>query len=173
MIHLYTGDGKGKTTAAIGQLVRMTGYGEEVLFCQFMKGRDCGEVNCLRKLSNVTVLRSNRDFGFYRSMTEKDKQELTDLHNAFLKELLTAAEEKRVALMVLDEITYPVTYGLIDLELLKQLLALAKRTDRPELVLTGRNAPDFLLQAADYVTEMKAVKHPFEKGISARKGIEF
>lgn len=171
MIHLYTGEGKGKTTAAIGQTIRAAGSGYRVIFAQFMKGNDSGELPVLQDIKDVTVVRSPKEFGFYHTMSEEEKQALTDIHNFILDELLAAAKNKRCEMIVLDEITYPITWELIDVAKLKRLLAYAG--DGPELVLTGRNAADFLTECADYITEMKCVRHPYETGAPARKGIEF
>ena len=171
MIHLYTGEGKGKTTAAIGLAVRAAAYDAPVIFSQFMKGGNTGELSTLAKLGNVQILRSEKDFGFYHQMSEEDKQELTQIHNGILRQLLQAADEGRGAVMILDEITYPVKWKLLDLALLEKLLR--RGCEECELVLTGRNPAPFLVEAADYVTEMRCVRHPFEKGVTARQGIEY
>lgn len=186
MIHLYTGDGKGKTTAAIGLAVRAAGDGMNVFFSQFMKGNDTGELHALRQLPNVRILRSDRDFGFYRSQTPEDKAALTEIHNQILDELITAARSGQTQMIILDEITYPVQWHLLDEGKLRELLACAgghavssavqqnSLPDfLPELVLTGRNPADFLTDTADYITEMKAVRHPFTKGVGARRGVEY
>jgi len=182
MIHLYTGDGKGKTTAAIGLAVRAAGNGMNVIFSQFMKGNDTGELHALRQLTNVRILRSDRDFGFYRSMTEADKTALTAIHDQILDELISAAETGQAQILILDEITYPVQWNLLDADKLRRLLACAgghgtptatPQNFLPEIILTGRNPADFLTDAADYITEMRAVRHPFEKGVMARKGVEY
>lgn len=175
MIHLYTGEGKGKTTAAIGLCIRALGRGFRVCFSQFMKGNDTGELYILENLSGITILRSEKNFGFYGAMSEADRRELTEIHNRMLDELLLAAERKACQMMVLDEVTYPVNWGLLDQEKLKRLLCFGREGTEGEieLVLTGRNAEGFLQNAADYVTEMTCVRHPYERGIHARIGIEF
>ena len=154
MIHLYTGDGKGKTTAAVGLAVRAAGSGMSVIFAQFERVRIC---------------RSPRDFGFYGSMSGQDKRELTQIHNGLLDTLLAEAESGTCGMIVLDEITYPVRWGLLDQDKLRRLL----QYKHAELVLTGRDAADFLADAADYITEMRCVRHPYEKCVTARKGIEY
>ncbi len=169
MIHLYTGNGKGKTTAAIGLAVRAAGYEKSVIFAQFMKGRDTGELHSLARLERVQICRSPKDFGFYSSMSDEDKCELTEIHNAILDRLLETARSESCGMIVLDEITYPVRWGLLDEAKLKALLV----CDGPELVLTGREPAEFLLEAADYITEMRCVRHPFEKGVPARRGVEY
>lgn len=171
MIHLYTGEGKGKTTAAVGLVVRAAGRGVPVTFAQFMKGNDTGELYVLNKLPEVTICRSEKNFGFYRSMTEEQKAELTTIHNRILDTLLIRARKGAGRMIVLDEITYPVNWGLVDVDKLGELLALGKK--ELEIVLTGRDAAPLLQDAADYITEMQAVRHPYERGVMARVGIEF
>ena len=175
MIHLYTGNGKGKTTAAIGLCIRAVGWDRQVCFAQFMKGNDTGELHLLKSLPGVTILRSEKNFGFYSSMSESDKEELIEIHNRILDRILELVESGNCQLIIMDEITYPVHWGLLDMEKLKRLLSFGKQgaDKETELVLTGRNAQDFLNDMADYVTEMECVRHPYEKGTGARKGIEF
>lgn len=175
MIQLYTGDGKGKTTAAIGQAVRAAGDGYKVIFSQFMKGNDSGELHALEQLQGVEIMRSSRNFGFYSTLSDEDKSQLTAVHNEILDRLIACADREEVFMIVMDEVTYPVKWGLIDIQRLKRLLALAgeKGKNAPELILTGRDAADFIVNAADYITEMKCIRHPYEKGIPARHGIEY
>lgn len=171
MLHLYTGDGKGKTTAAVGLCIRALGRDFSVCFTQFMKGNDTGELHILSSLPNVTILRSEKNFGFYRAMSEADKDELTKIHNRILEDIIKLVKAEECRMVVMDELTYPVKWGLVDVEKLKYLLKLGKK-EGTELVITGRDAEDFLIDAADYITEMKSLRHPYEKGIPARNGIE-
>lgn len=193
MIHLYTGNGKGKTTAAIGQSVRAAGRDFDIIFAQFMKGNDTGELHVLEKIPSVTILRSDKNFGFYSQMSEADKAELTEIHNRILNQILKAVEEGGCDLVVLDEITYPVKWGLLDEQKLDRLLALAGergpaegplnyvgagkalagQSRMVEIVMTGRDAAEFLWEKADYITDMQALRHPYEKGVTARRGIEY
>lgn len=174
MIHLYTGDGKGKTSAAIGLGIRAAGWGRRVCFAQFMKGNDTGELHVLEKMPEVTILRSQKNFGFYDSMSESDKAELTEIHNEILDRLLETAESGNCDVMILDEVTYPIKWGLLSMQKLQRLLALEKENeDKIEIVFTGRDAGNILRDAADYITEMKCARHPYERGVEARKGIEF
>lgn len=175
MIHLYTGEGKGKTTAAIGLCIRAAGRNFHVCFSQFMKGNDTGELYVLKNISNVTIFRSEKNFAFYHEMSQKEKEELTDIHNAILDKLLEQVEKRACQMIIMDEITYPVYWGLLDKEKLKKLIQLQKEEleEEVELVLTGRNPDDFLMNAADYITDMSCIRHPFQRGVTARKGIEF
>lgn len=170
---MYTGDGKGKTTAATGLCIRAAGWDFQVCFARFMKGNDSGELHILKNLPGVTVLGSDKNFGFYHTMSEADKAELTMIHNRMLEELLTAVESGSCSMIVMDEVTYPVKWGLLDRGKLARLLQLGKENPKLELVLTGRDARQMLTEAADYITEMICVRHPYHQGINARKGIEF
>ena len=169
LIHLYHGEGKGKTTAAIGIAVRAAGNGLKVLFVQFMKGNETGELNVLGRVSGVTVFRSNKNLGFVSKMSEEEKQQLTDIHNEILGKVILVAEE--YDMIVLDEVTYPCSYELINVDLLRQFIE--KKPPQTELILTGRNPVQFMIDKADYITNMTCEKHPYESGITARKGIEF
>lgn len=171
MIQLYTGEGKGKTTAALGQAVRAAGCGKHVIFAQFMKGNDTGELHILSRIENIRMIRSEKNFGFYSTLSEEDKEELTKIHNRIMDELLKAAEEKSCDMIVLDEITYPVKWKLLDVEKVKKLLAFSDIS--MELVFTGRDPAGFLADSADYITEMQCIRHPYHKGLKARKGIEY
>lgn len=173
MIQLYTGDGKGKTTASVGQAIRAAGRGFRVLFTQFMKGNDTGEIHILETLPQVRILRCNREYGFFHTLSEEDKVSLKAEHNRILDEILSALKNQECDMVVLDEITYPVDFGLLDEEKLKAVIRLSKENNRTELVLTGRNPGEYLTEAADYISEIRAVRHPFEKGIGSREGIEY
>ena len=171
LIHLYTGEGKGKTTAAMGLALRAAGSGKKVLIVQFMKGRDTGELHSLARIPEIRLLRSEKDFGFFSSMTLEQKEELTEIHNRILEEAILQAQEGKADVLVMDEVTYPVNWGLLDGGRLKDFLL--HKPEAVEVVCTGRDAPAFLTDAADYITEMRCVRHPYQKGIMARKGIEF
>ena len=175
MIQLYTGQGKGKTTAAIGQAVRAAGREYDVVFAQFMKGGDSGELHVMSEVENIKIMRSEKEFGFYHTLSVKEKEELTKIHNKILDALLEFAEEKTEqkedAMIILDEVTYPLNWKLLDEGRLQKLLEYGKMG--VEIVMTGRDAESFLTKCADYITEMKCLRHPYETGISARKGIEY
>ncbi|MCR5754640.1 MAG: cob(I)yrinic acid a,c-diamide adenosyltransferase [Acetatifactor sp.] len=174
MIHLYTGDGKGKTTAAIGLCVRALGRGKRVVFAQFMKSSDTGELNVLKELKNVRIMRSDKQFGFYNTLTDEEKKELKDIHNRILDEAFEDVTGGVCDLLVLDEVTYPLNWELLDRKRLEKIIVFAKEEPQKlELVMTGRNPDKMLEDSADYLTRMECVKHPYEKGVSAREGIEY
>lgn len=199
LIHLYYGDGKGKTTAAAGLCIRAAGNEKRVLFVQFMKDGASGEISLLRGLERVKVLCGYIPRGFYSRMDDETKKlfkeeqerlfaEMSDEIEKKIKEEIESAgkdsgengrdmtespsrNEGITMLLVLDEITYAYGFNLIDRTKLENLLN--NKPDFLEIVMTGRNPEKFLVDAADYVTEMKCRKHPYEKGIAARKGVEF
>lgn len=167
MIHIYTGDGKGKTTAAIGLAIRMAGYHKKVLFAQFLKGTPTGELRLLKKSQHITVIRCDKAYSFTASMTDAEKAEITKCHNNNLSYIISHMNE--FDMIVLDEIFAAYNYDLADKETIKRIV----RTYGGELVLTGRNPDEWFTNKADYVSEMKKQKHPYDKGIAAREGIEY
>lgn len=169
MVQVYTGDGKGKTTAALGLALRASGQGLKVYVVQFMKGWPFyGELETVKHLPNVTL----RQFG-RPDFVNKQNPDPIDVHMA--QEALAYARQVVLAgqhdLVILDEINVALDFGLIKLADVLDLLE--KRPPQVELVLTGRNAPAALIATADLVTEMLQIKHPFTDGVEARKGIEF
>jgi len=170
LLHLYTGGGAGKTTAAVGLGVRAAGRGLQVVMAQFLKSQDTGELAGLEALG-VRVLRVKRRFPFVFQMSSEEKALQTQLDNELLTEALGLCREGGCDLLILDEIAAAYTLEQVDRRQVDSLLA-----DRPrgvELVLTGRDMPPAWLELADYVTEMRKVKHPYSRGVAARKGIEW
>lgn len=170
-MHVYCGNGKGKTTAAVGLAVRAAGAGKNVLFVQFMKGGKTGELNSLKQLSNIQILRSSKKFPFYHSMTQQQKAGQTQIHNQMLEQMITKFENGEIDVLILDEVTYPYRWKLMDCGRFCSFLAAAK--GKIEIVCTGREPEAVFTDSADYITEMKCVRHPFERGVEAREGIEY
>lgn len=171
MIEIYCGSGKGKTTAALGLTLRASGAGMRVLFVQFLKGGETSELSALSLLPGVTVRRCDRDYGFTFRMSDADRAAITACHNALLAGAWDAMQTQSAGLIVLDELCAAYNTGLLD-----QTAALRLVQHCPpeiELVLTGRDPDPAFLAAADYISEIHAVRHPFERGITARKGIEY
>ncbi|MGN0832771.1 MAG: cob(I)yrinic acid a,c-diamide adenosyltransferase [Kiritimatiellia bacterium] len=171
MIHLYTGDGKGKTTAAVGLAVRALGQSWQVALIQFLKGGESGELAGLRRLG-ASVARLSRPFGFWQNLPAAERDALKAEHDRLIGlalGLLPTASAQ--TLVVLDELTYVVRHRLADEALIGRLVA-AVRTTRAEVVITGRDAGR-LADLADYVSDIAAVRHPFDLGASARRGVEF
>ena len=166
-IHIYYGEGKGKTTAGVGLAVRAKGRGMKVLFSQFMKPADGGEVPMLEKLG-VRVVRFGEVLSpYFHPGADPDAQRRAALRALDELRLLMPGYD----LAVIDEFMHLVSCGLITEE--EALAFLGQKPPAAELVLTGRSAPESLIRAAGYVTYMKAVKHPFAAGLRAREGIEF
>jgi cob(I)alamin adenosyltransferase len=167
MIHIYTGEGKGKTTAAIGLAVRAAGRGKRVVIAQFLKGGETGELAVLTSIPNITVLRNARDYGFFHTASEETRASMTAENNANLQTALSLPSE----MLILDEVCAAYNLGAIDKAALDALV-LHPGKNR-ELVLTGRDAPAHLRAAADYVSDIRKETHPFDTGIHAREGIEY
>lgn len=170
LIHVYCGDGKGKTTAALGLAVRAAGSGMKVVILQFLKGKLVSELNSLKLIPGITMLRNEEDLGFFKAMSEEDKQKARSYHNNNLENVLQMVENGECDLLILDEICAAYRLGMVDRERIDQLI-INKRDDL-ELVLTGREPDELFLEYADYVSEIKKIKHPYDKKINARVGIE-
>lgn len=171
MLHLYYGDGKGKTTCAFGLALRALGRGWTVTVVQFLKSEDTGERFALRKLEGATLLPLPERVPFAFQLTETERTEEQARYLALCGEALALAQTGKARLLVLDEACAAVETGLLPLSALTELLA--SLPPETEVVLTGRNPPKELFRRADYVTRFDAEKHPYEKGISAREGIEY
>ena len=169
MIHIYCGDGKGKTTAAVGLSVRAAGAGKRVVFAQFFKSGESSEIGSLRQLENIVTLHCGAVRKRFARMTDAEKAQAGEAHRAFFREIVEAA--KGADLVVFDEILSALRRGTVPEEMV--LAFLKEKPEALEVVLTGRGPTEALLEAADYVTEMRKVKHPFDQGIAAREGIEF
>ncbi len=169
LIHIYCGDGKGKTTAAVGLAVRAAGAGKRVVFTQFFKNGNSSEVGMLKKLDNIQSIHCKTVPGRFKNMTEEQKAQARADYSQLLETVLTEAQT--ADLLVLDEAISACNNGTIREERIQQFLR--TKQEGLEVVLTGRNPSAELLELADYVTEMQKRKHPFDKGIPARHGVEF
>jgi cob(I)alamin adenosyltransferase len=164
MIQVYIGDGKGKTTESIGLSIRAAGHGFKVLFLQFLKDDSSGEVSILKSIPGIEVIHCPVNYGFTFQMTEDQKKETAKEYDKMLDKAIGTS----VFLVVLDEAIHALNAGMIDREKLERLL------DKDcEIVLTGRDAPEWLISRADYVSNIQKIKHPYDKGVQARVGIEF
>ncbi|WP_124067568.1 cob(I)yrinic acid a,c-diamide adenosyltransferase [Clostridium sp. E02] len=170
-VHIYCGDGKGKTTAAIGLAVRAFGSGKKVLITRFLKTDHSGEVAALANLSGITVTPCERSFGFFTKMSEQQKKEAAVYYSDLLHGTFLKVKEENYDMLVLDEIMAVCNYGLVDENIVLEFLS--HRQDGLEVVMTGRNPSSQLIESADYVSEIKKIKHPYDDGIQARKGIEY
>lgn len=171
LIHLYMGDGKGKTTASVGLAVRGIGRGLKVSFFQFLKDGNSGELSSLRSLG-VHVESGLPSRGFTWEREEESKALLLELHNERLARAKALIADGSVDLLILDEVIGATSYGYADEAQLLDLLD--TKPTHCEIVLTGRNPKPAVVERVDYLTEMKLQKHPYvESGIEARAGIEY
>lgn len=170
-IHIYTGDGKGKTSAATGLSVRHAGQGGKVLFAQFLKDGSSGEIEVLKSIPGITVLSCTEKFGFSFRMNEEEKKEAAACYTAYLQKVLDKAVLEEYSMLVLDEAVAAYNLQFIDTQQLLDFLR--QKPETLEVVMTGRNPADELVEIADYVSEVRKIKHPFDAGLPARKGIEW
>lgn len=170
LVQVYTGSGKGKTTAAFGLAMRARGQGLRVCLIQFLKNEPCGEMASLRKLG-IRMIRFPCPFHLFDCLSKEDRRKLRDQVQQTFSQGRRIVREGQYDLVILDEINFVLHQRLIKTE---EILRLMKaKPSQMELVLTGRHAPRRIIQKANLVTEMVEVKHPFRKGIKARKGIEY
>ncbi len=174
LVHIYTGEGKGKTTAAAGLAVRAAGHGMKVLFVQFFKedSAPSGEKSFFQDLASerVTVLRSNCRHPFFTGDKTDEEAVVAAIKGTFLK-VRESVAAGGMDLLVLDEIMAVLKGGWIPLD--EFIDFIESRPPGLEVALTGRDAPPELVSISDYVTEMLKIKHPFDEGIGARKGFDF
>jgi len=167
LIQVYTGNGKGKTTAGIGLALRAAGAGLKVFICQFAKPGDSSELKLLKKIKNIKV----ECFGSKGFIKRSPCSEDIHLAKKGLSKIYKIIQEKSYDVLILDEINVALDIGLLEL---KDVIHMIKNTPPEiELILTGRNAPKQILKIADLVSEIKDRKHYYKKGVKARRGIEF
>ncbi len=166
-IQVYTGDGKGKTTAALGLALRAAGAGLKVYIAQFVKGMKYSELNSLAKLSEfITIKQFGRDCFIFR---EPDKEDIQAAQEG-LKEVREIMCSGKYQMIILDEANIATYYNLFSVEELLDFIQV--KPEKVELIITGRKADPRIIEAADLVTEMKEIKHYYQKGVQARDGIE-
>ena len=170
LIQVYTGDGKGKTTAAFGLALRALGRGLAVIVVQFMKTEVTGELIAAKTFDQFTVIRVNTSPKFSWKMNSTELEQLASETQNGYKKACSIAREGSCDILILDEINHAIHNGYISESDILHLFSI--KPENMELVFTGRNAPEWLIDRADLVTEMKCTKHPYTKGIGARTGIE-
>ncbi|PIP13747.1 MAG: cob(I)yrinic acid a,c-diamide adenosyltransferase [bacterium (Candidatus Stahlbacteria) CG23_combo_of_CG06-09_8_20_14_all_34_7] len=169
MIQIYTGNGKGKTTAALGLALRAVGHGKNVIIIQFMKGKiNYGELKAAKYLKNLKIEQYGRPDFVDRNNPAKIDIELA---RKGFKKAKAIIKSKKYDIVILDELNVAIDYGLVQLNEIVELLKTIPI--KIELVITGRYMPQELLEYADLVSEICEIKHYFQKGIKARKGIEY
>lgn len=171
MIHVYYGDGKGKTTAAVGLAARAAGSNMKVLFVQFLKTEFSGERHTLSHTENVTLTFCPLELKFTFEMDEKEKLQAAKVFKGIFDSSVTTALTDRYDMVILDEI-----FDVINNKMISEAEVFEFVANAPvsmEIIMTGHNPPERFIEAADYVTEFKKIKHPYDKGITGRIGIEF
>lgn len=171
MIHVYYGDGKGKTTAAMGLALRMLAAGGRVVVVQFLKDGNSGEVRVLAERFGVPVFACAPMGKFTWEMTNEELATVRKAHDENLVAALDEVEALGARLLVLDEVLDALAMGLVDEEAIARVLK--RGASELEVVLTGRNPSEDIVSRADYLTEMKCRKHPFEQGVPSREGVEY
>ena len=167
-IHVYTGPGKGKTTAALGLGLRAAGAGMKIHMVQFMKGRRYSEIDTIEKIKNFTITQHGRDEFVSKENPEQIDIDLAQKGFKYAKEII---KNGKLDMIILDEINVAVDYNLVSLDDIIKFIE--EKPEKIELILTGRYAHPEIVRNADLVTEMLEIKHPYQQGVEARKGIDF
>ncbi|HIZ56840.1 MAG TPA: cob(I)yrinic acid a,c-diamide adenosyltransferase [Firmicutes bacterium] len=170
LLHIYCGDGKGKTTAALGLALRAHGAGKQVVVVQFLKSLPTGELASLKELG-IPVLRGNLCGKFFSRMTDDEKKQTLASHQQIFHEAQQRCLQAGNGLLILDELSSAYRYGMIEQK--EVLHFLDHRPQELEVVITGRDPAPELLARADYISEVVKKKHPYDLGITAREGIEY
>lgn len=171
LVHIYTGNGKGKTTASVGLTIRAHAHGLRIMFVQFLKNGLSGEVGILRQLSNVRVYSGQADMKFTYQMGDDDKSKARELHQHFFETAAAAARSNDIDLLVFDEVFGAISTQLLDADEVFDFIR--TKPKNLELVLTGRDPELRFLDLADYISEVNCIAHPYDKGILAREGIDY
>lgn len=169
MLHIYCGDGKGKTTCSMGLAVRAAGHGRKVVVAQFLKSGNSGERAVLEQLPTVNCMPVPEVMKFTFLMNEQEKADTRTQMTAIFSRAAELGRESD--LLVLDELCSAINTGMVPLE--EVLAFLDSRPESLEVVITGRDPAPELQERADYITEMRKIKHPFDKGVNAREGVEW
>lgn len=170
-VHIYCGDGKGKTSAALGLAVRAAGRGRKVLLVRFLKNDSSGELAAFLQIPQIEVFPCERSFGFVFNMNAKQKEEASRFFHEYFQNACRQAVSDAVDVVIFDELMAACNYGMVpEAEIVNFLAA---RPETMEVVMTGRNPTPALMEAADYISEVRMVRHPYQKGVPAREGIEY
>lgn len=171
-VQIYTGNGKGKTTAAIGQGIRAYGNGLKVIMVQFLKSGKTGELNTVDELSdNFEIFRFEKRRGFVWTLSEEEKLEVKKEVKVAYDFILDVIENCKCDMLIIDEIMGVLKNKFLSVEDVLELIR--KKPKNMEIIMTGRNVPEEIIEKANLVTEMKEIKHYYKEGVPARKGVEF
>jgi len=172
LFHIYMGDGKGKSTAALGLALRAYGNGMRVLYSQFLKSGESSEHQALALLKDrLTVLQYKTVKGFYKNLSPKDQEKVCSEQRQLFQNIVTETASGTYQLVILDEVIHAINMGILSEEEVCHFIR--QRPLEVELVFTGRNASAELIDLADYVSDIVKRKHPYDQGIGMRKGIEY
>ncbi|MFO7957378.1 MAG: cob(I)yrinic acid a,c-diamide adenosyltransferase [Candidatus Brocadiia bacterium] len=168
LIQVYFGNGKGKTTAALGQALRAAGRDKKILIVQFMKKWDYGELHSIEQIPRITI----KTFGT-KDFVHKGKAKEVDYREAekALTEGVQGAQSGLYDMVIFDELSVALDFELLKIQEVVDFLEV--KPEEVEIIITGRNAPQEIIDRADLVTEMREIKHPYQKGVQARIGIEY
>ena len=169
LIHIYCGDGKGKTTACVGLTVRAAGAGKKVVFTQFFKDGSSSEVKILSQIPNIQTIHCKVHHGLYFRRSDEQKARASEDYTKLFRDAVAAARD--ADLLVMDELVSTCNHNTVSEQEVIEFLK--NKPENLEVVITGREPSEALRDCADYISEMRKVKHPFDKGTPARKGIEF
>lgn len=169
-VHIYCGNGKGKTTCGMGLCVRAAGYGYRVLIYQFMKDNTTSERKAMEKIPGITFVPGLKEEKFSFQMTEEEKEARKRFYKEKFREVTEKAEKENYDVLFLDEVIYTIRAGLFEEQILVEWLK--QKPEHLEVILTGQDPGEELLLCADYVSELKKIRHPFDRGLGARDGIE-
>jgi cob(I)alamin adenosyltransferase len=171
MLHIYYGNGKGKTTASVGLAVRASGRDLKVLFAQFLKSEDSGERITMANIPNIDLVPCPKELKFVSQMSDAEKAQCRQFCRTIFDHSIREALKGNYNMVVFDEIFIAIEHNMLSESELFDFLANVPKNI--EVVLTGHNPSEKILALADYATEMKKISHPYEKGVSARMGIEY
>lgn len=172
LFHIYMGDGKGKSTAALGLALRAYGSGMDILYSQFLKAGDSSEHKALKLLQDhLSVIQNKTVKGFYFNLRPEEQEQVRCEQRELFQKVTEEMSTGKYQLVILDEVLHAINLGILNKQ--EVCHAVQERPKGVELVFTGRNAPSCLLDLADYVSEIVKLKHPYDQGIKMRKGIEY
>lgn len=169
-VHIYCGNGKGKTTCGMGLCVRASGYGYRVLIYQFMKDNTTSERKAMEKIPGITFVSGLKEEKFSFQMTQEEKEARKRFYKEKFREVTEKAEKENYDVLFLDEVIYTIRAGLFEERILVEWLR--QKPEHLEVILTGQDPGEELIRCADYVSELKKIRHPFDRGLGARDGIE-
>lgn len=169
-VHIYCGNGKGKTTTAMGLCTRAAGYGYKVLIYQFMKNNSTNERKILEKIPNITFVDGLEKEKFSFQMSEQEKEERREFYRSQFEKVTKKAEDEGYDVLFCDELIYTIGADLFDEQMLIDYID--HKPENLEFILTGQNPGEEVIKRADYVSEIRKIKHPFDQGMPAREGIE-